>query len=134
MREGLSKTIRDLPFKRKLTILTMLTCCVALFLSTTLFIVYELVSFRRALVEKIDTLANVTGNNVVAALSFIDPQSAEVTLTALRAEPHIVSACIFDRKGQLFARYAKKRCPSCFIQRRIRPLFPRGKFPGESRP
>jgi signal transduction histidine kinase len=107
MRAWILKTIRDLPLRRKLTILTMLTCCVALFLATTLFIAYELVSFRRALVEKIDTLANVTGNNVVAALSFIDTQSAEMTLKALRAEPHIVSACVFDHKGQLFARYTK---------------------------
>ena len=112
MRTGLLKIIRDTPLRRKLTILTMLTCCVALFLSTALFIGYEILSFRRALVEKINTLANVTGNNVVAALSFIDSQSAETTLAALRAEPHIVSACVFDHNGQFFASYVKNAPPS----------------------
>jgi signal transduction histidine kinase len=101
------RTLRDIPLRRKLTILTMLTCGVALLLSTTLLALYEFVSFRRALVEKIDTLANVTGNNVVAALSFLDRNSAEMTLRALRAEPHIVSACVFDRNNQFFARYVQ---------------------------
>ncbi len=101
------KNLRDIPIRRKLTIIIMFTCSVALFLSTTLFIAYELLSFRRNLVEKVGTLANVTGNNMTAALTFGDRKSAEETLKALRAEPHIVSACVYGNNGELFAKYLR---------------------------
>ncbi len=101
------RTLRDVSIKRKLTSIIMITCCASLFLATTVFIAYELLSYRRALVEKVDTLAKVTGNNIAAPLIFMDKKSAEETLTALRAEPHIVSACVFGRNGELFARYLK---------------------------
>jgi len=101
------QALSNISIGRKLTLIIMITCLAALFLGTSLFIGHELVSFRRTLVEKSDTLAKVTGNNIVAALTFVDRRSAEETLSALRAEPHIVSACVFDRNGKRFAAYFK---------------------------
>jgi two-component system, sensor histidine kinase and response regulator len=99
------RTLRDASIKRKLTIITMTICTVALFLATASFIGHELVSFRKTLTGKVATLADVIGNNTQAALSFSDYKSAEETLRALRAEPHILSAFLYDRKGRLFASY-----------------------------
>ena len=99
---------RDSSIRRKLTRIIMITCFAALLLATVVFLAYELFSFRRALVEKIDTLARVTGYNIVAPLTFSDRQSAEETLKALRVETHIISACVFDGTGKLFARYLKR--------------------------
>ena len=93
--------------RRKLTVIIMTTCMAVLFLATALFVGHEVVSFRHALVDKIDTLANVTGSNLVAPLTFIDRKSAEETLRALRKEPRVVSACVFDRDGRLFAGYVR---------------------------
>ena len=101
------RAFSDIPIRQKLTAIIMITCCTALFLGTALFISHELLSFRRALIEKIDTLAKLTGNNIVAPLTFLDKRSADETLKALRAEPHIVSACVFDHDVQLFASYQK---------------------------
>jgi two-component system, sensor histidine kinase len=97
--------------RQKLTTIIMMTCCTALLLATALFIANEFLSFRRTLLEKTDTLAKVTGNNIVAPLLFLDRKSAEETLKALRAESRIVSACVFDRDGELFASYLKNDTP-----------------------
>ncbi len=123
------RTLRDASLKRKLTSIIMITCCASLFLATTVFIAYELLSYRRALVEKVDTLAKVTGNNIAAPLIFMDKKSAEETLMALRAEPHIVSACVFGRDGQLFARYLKDDSPLAVSAARSDPCGGTEKLP-----
>ncbi|MBN1615128.1 MAG: response regulator [Deltaproteobacteria bacterium] len=101
------RALSDISIRSKLTSIIMITCCAALFIATTLFIAYELFSFRGAMVAKMDALAKVTGHNIVAPLTFNDRQSAEETLRALRSESHIVSACVFNREGQLLAAYRK---------------------------
>lgn len=101
------RTLRDASIKRKLTIITMTICTVALFLATASFIGHELISFRKTLTEKVQTLADVIGNNTQASLSFSDRKSAEETLRALRAEPHILSAHLYGKDGTLFASYIR---------------------------
>ena len=101
------RILDNFSIRQKLTTIIMITCCAALLLATALFIANEFLSFRRTLVEKTDTLAKVTGNHIVAPLLILDRKSTEETLKALRAESRIVSACVFGRDGELFARYAK---------------------------
>lgn len=101
------RRLRDASIKRKLTGITMTICTVALFLAAASFITNELVSFRKTLTGKVQTLANVIGNNTQAALSFADYKSAEQTLSGLRAEPHIISAHLYGKNGKLFASYIR---------------------------
>ena len=51
--------------------------------------------------------AEILGASVVAALDFSDRQVAQEAVNALRANPEIREALVFDRRGQLFAGFAR---------------------------
>lgn len=99
--------LRNLPIKRKLTFITMLTCCLALLLACLAFAVYEQVTFRATMVSDLSSTARIIGDNSSAALSFNDPASAEQTLQSLGAEPHLVAGVIYDKEGKPFARFQR---------------------------
>jgi PAS domain S-box-containing protein len=98
-------SLRDLPIKRKLMLVILLTSSFALFLMGTALIIYERVTFRRALAVNIGVLAQIVGSNSTAALAFDDPKNAREILAALAAEHQITAAAIYDQKGQIFASF-----------------------------
>jgi two-component system, sensor histidine kinase and response regulator len=99
--------LKDLSIKKKLIVIAMLTSTAAVLCAAGLFMGYEAVNLKDSITEKVTTLAEVIGNNCTAALSFSDPKSAEETLKALRSEPYIISAAIYMKDGELFAKYIK---------------------------
>lgn len=99
------KRFYDLSIRLKQTLILMLTSSVALLLACAAFIAYDTVTFRQELVEKETSVAEIVGNASTAALDFSDRITAEQLLGALRAEPNIDAACIYDRNGQVFATY-----------------------------
>jgi PAS domain S-box-containing protein len=90
---------------KKLTLMNVLVTAVALLLAGGSFCAYDLYSFRVALVRNVSMQAQIIGDNTVSALLFNDPQSAEKTLSALRANPNLMYAQIYARDGQPFAGY-----------------------------
>jgi signal transduction histidine kinase/DNA-binding response OmpR family regulator len=101
------RLLRDLPIKRKLTIIIMLTSSVALLLACIAFVAYEQVVFRETLVTDMVRRAKGVGDNSSAALSFHDPASAEQTLKSLSSHPHITRSVVYDKEGKPFARYQR---------------------------
>ncbi len=93
--------------KKKLTRMSMLASFSAMLLASAAFVLYELITFRMAMVRGLTTQAQIIGSNSVTALTFADPRSAETTLSALKAEPSILSAGLYDRSGRLFASYRR---------------------------
>ncbi|MGB2639777.1 MAG: response regulator [Candidatus Acidiferrum sp.] len=57
--------------------------------------------------SELSALADTLGANSAASLAFNDRKSAESTLSALRAERHIVAACLYDSQGEVFAEYRR---------------------------
>ncbi len=98
---------RDWPIRRKLVLLGTLVSSVTLLLASIMFVLYDFVSFRRALTQELETLATIIGGNSTAALTFEDRKDAEETLLSLRADRHIVAACIYTKDGQVFAAYRR---------------------------
>jgi len=92
---------------RKLTWLNLLVSGVALLLACTAFIGYDAVTFRTATVRNLSMSAQIIGSNCVSALLFNDPDSAKKTLSALKADPHVVFAAIYTPAGQSFASYSR---------------------------
>ena len=90
------RTFRDLPLKRKLTIISMVTSGVALLLACAVIAMSELRKARAAMLTETLTLARIIGDNSAAALTFGDPDSAKQTLQSLVADPHITGAIIYD--------------------------------------
>jgi len=87
--------------------MNMLVSGAALLLACTAFITYDMVTFQANMFQNLSTQAQIIGSNTASALLFNDQQSAENTLSALRASPEILSACIYTSDGQLFATYSR---------------------------
>ncbi len=91
--------------KRKQIWIMMAITTVALLLACAGFTAYEVITFRSAMVQNLSTLAEIVGDNSSAALDFNDSKSAEESLAALHAEPHIIGAAIYNKDGKLFASF-----------------------------
>jgi diguanylate cyclase (GGDEF)-like protein len=102
-------------FSQKMTLMALLASSVALGTLMLTFLVLDSISSHSLLQSRLATLGDVVGQNSTAALSFDDPPAAVDVLEALRAEPPIVSACLYDLSGQVFAQYrrtdAGRNCP-----------------------
>lgn len=99
---------RDVPIQKKLRRITMLTTSVALLLTGTALIVYELAVYRSVMTRELMSLADVIGANSAAALTFNDPSAAEETLSALRKDSRIALAAIYTKEGKVFASYRRQ--------------------------
>ena len=97
--------LQNLSIKRKLTLMTMLTCSIALILSSVSFFVYDLVSFRHLLSQDLMTQAEIIGYNSAGAMEFKDEPAATATLSALTAKEDIVTAVLYKPDGKIFAHY-----------------------------
>jgi PAS domain S-box-containing protein len=106
--------IRDLPIKRKLILVILLTSTFALWLMGTALITYEFVTFRRSLASDMSVLAQIIGSNSTAALAFDDAANARETLAALAAENQVTAAALYDQTGNLFARFPETLAPAQF--------------------
>ncbi len=96
---------RDLPIKHKLMFISLQASSVALALACIGFVTYELITYRRAALDRLETVARVIAANSSAAILFDDAEAAIETLSGLRAEQQIISACIYVADGSHFASY-----------------------------
>ena len=99
----------------KMTLLALLASSLASCVLMAAFLEMDSVTSHSQLENRMSSLANVIGQNSAAALDFDDRVAASEVLEALRAEPSIVSACLYGRAGALFAPYQRERgihdCP-----------------------
>jgi signal transduction histidine kinase/ActR/RegA family two-component response regulator len=96
-----------MPIKRKLTLVILTACSVALLLACGVLAGYELFEFRRAMVRDMTVLADALAKNTQAALAFQDADGAHQNLLALQAEPFVVAACVYGHDGKKLADYAR---------------------------
>ena len=97
----------DAPIRWKLTALMAATTAIALLLTAVALGSYEVLTFRRALEQKLTVVAEIVGRNCTAALAFGDKAGAEDVLAALGAEPSIEAGVVFDKNGRVFATYTR---------------------------
>jgi signal transduction histidine kinase len=112
---------RNLSLRRKQTLIMVLTSTITLLLACVAFVGVDALHFRGELADEVSTMAQIAGNNCTAALDFNDPKTAADTLGALRAEPPIARACIYDRHGQVFAVYHRDGEPTFAVFPPVRP-------------
>ena len=105
----------NLSIRRKLALLILSASAMALVLACFGFSIYERQSFRAITTSELSTLADVLGANSAASVAFNDTKTATEILGALRAEPHILGACLYDNDGLVFAEYRRKGLDSDFM-------------------
>jgi two-component sensor histidine kinase len=104
----------DLSIRRKLMVIILSTSGIVLLLTGVAFVSYEWITFRRALVQNVTTLAQVVAANSTAALAFRSPADAREVLNALEAEETITAAVLYDHDGEIFAFYPDNLNPRLF--------------------
>src|SRR5271155_1180464 len=99
---------RNSSIGEKLKRIILVICGVSILMACSALAVYNAIKFRTQLASSLASTAAIAGSNSTAALVFSDAQSAIETLSSLRAQPHIVEACIYNRDGSVFAKYARR--------------------------
>ncbi len=97
---------RNLPMAGKVRYIALITCVVALLVASMLQLLAQAISLQRQTAATLSVLAEVISANSTTALLFRDRDTAQRLLSALRADPSIILAELFDAKGESFARYS----------------------------
>ncbi|SPE42613.1 Sensor histidine kinase response regulator, HAMP and Hpt domain-containing [Candidatus Sulfopaludibacter sp. SbA3] len=97
--------INELSLKQKLQSIIMATVAAALLLVCSLMFASEIAGRRSDMQEELQVLAQMIGQNSIAALSFGDRDSAGQLLQGLESQPGILSAGLYSADGRLFTAY-----------------------------
>ena len=97
----------DLSIRHKLAGLLMALSIITAIAVSIPMATYDVLAFRRAMVQDLAILGDVLAGNSTAALTFRDPEGAREVLRALRAEPNVTAACIYTSDGKPFAIYTR---------------------------
>ncbi len=96
---------RKSSIQQKMMKVIMLTSGIVLFMTCLAFFVYEYITARQVLKRQVVTLGKIIATNSSAALAFDSHADAAEILNALRAESNIKAAALYDKDGNLFAKY-----------------------------
>jgi uncharacterized membrane protein affecting hemolysin expression len=96
---------RDMSIGRKLTVIIVAISTMTILLACLVMAIFDVLTFRRSMALDLGWLADVTADNSAAAVAANDQQGAREVLRALRAQPHITTACMYSQKGTIFASY-----------------------------
>jgi signal transduction histidine kinase len=96
---------RHSPIKRKILWVIMLTSAAILVLTFTSYFIYEFVTFKQNAINYLTIQAQIISSNSTAALAFDSPEEGNSILSALKADPHIEVAALYDKDGEVFSTY-----------------------------
>ncbi len=99
--------LRNFSLRGKLTAIIMITSSVAVLVACTVFALYDVTTFWRSLESELGTVAEITGSNMTAALTFGDVKAANEILSSLRIQTHIVEACVYRADGTVLAEFRR---------------------------
>ncbi|MEO8315031.1 MAG: ATP-binding protein [Pseudomonadota bacterium] len=94
--------------RRMLMRAIFLSCGAVLAITVSGFLGYELLTLRHSSIQQLQTLSKAIASNSTAALAFDNPDDGAVVLGALKADPHIVAAALYDQQGKVLATYPQK--------------------------
>ncbi|HET9106573.1 MAG TPA: ATP-binding protein [Steroidobacteraceae bacterium] len=97
--------LRNMPIRRKLMVMLLVTSGAVLALTCAAFIGYQYAAYRASARRTLQMLGEVIASNSTAAVAFQDAPDETDVLAALHAEPHITMAAVYGANGRLFAHY-----------------------------
>jgi len=103
--DALRRWLNRLSLARKLSAIGVIATALSLALAGAALIAVGISLERTRSSRDITTITDVVGMNSTASVSFADAKAADETLSAFRANPHIVTAAIMTADGQVLARY-----------------------------
>jgi PAS domain S-box-containing protein len=105
---------KNLPIKRKMMLVVMVTSITALVVTAASFITYDLVTFRRSLLRNLTSISTIVAENSSRALLLDGEALATRNLAEFKVDRHVRLAALYDQHGKLYARYPTNAPPSEF--------------------
>ncbi|HEV2314243.1 MAG TPA: PAS domain S-box protein [Candidatus Acidoferrales bacterium] len=91
----------------KLTRIILISCGLAVVSACAIFATYDIRTVRQSRLRTVATLAEITGTNSEAALTFSDEQAAKEILRSLRADKQVTHAALYMPNGKVLAVYSR---------------------------
>lgn len=92
--------------KYKIILMIVATSTISVIFACSVLILNEMVAVRKFISHDMAINADLIAINSQAPVYFQDPEAARVTLSALKANPQVISACIFTG-DRIFSRYIR---------------------------
>ena len=99
--------LRHAPIRRKLTLIILLSCAVAILAGSLVEAGFRLFTARKDFASDIATLARVISANTTAAVAFKDAKSAQEMLGSLRENDAVIGASIWLPDGHALCRFGE---------------------------
>jgi signal transduction histidine kinase/DNA-binding response OmpR family regulator len=103
----LVRQYRNLPVKRKLILINMVTVGAALIFALGANLAFANFVLSRDILSDVAILADVVGSYSSGPLTFDETRVAAEFLSVLRAKPHITAGALFTANGRIFAQYQR---------------------------
>jgi signal transduction histidine kinase len=97
--------LRDWPIQQKLTAMLVVISGLVLLLTSVAFAGYQYWSLRQRTLDALSVRGRIIAANSTASLAFSNDADARELLSALRVDPHMVAAVLYDKGGHVFAAY-----------------------------
>ena len=105
MTSSLTRWFGNLSLARKLTGIGVVATTVSIVFAFAVLVPIDTVDTGARMTRNLATIADATAFNSTAAITFGDAKAAAETLSALRADPHVVTAAILLPDNAMFARF-----------------------------
>jgi two-component system, sensor histidine kinase and response regulator len=97
--------------REKLTRIVLLTCGMTILMACAVLALYGVIAARQELANDLVQTAQTMAPNTSAGLSFFDSRAVREVLESLKAQPSVISACVYRPDGSVFAAYARTGGP-----------------------
>ncbi len=98
--------------RQKLTRIVVVTSGATILMAFGVLAVYEAISARQQLANSLVQTAQTMAPNTSAGLSFLDPRAVREVLSSLKAQPSVISACVYKADGTVFVAYSRGNAPA----------------------
>ncbi len=99
--------LSELPIRTKLTVISILTCVIAMFLAVVIIVTYDNYFYHTQKSGELTAQAKILAAGMNASLEFDDQRAAQDYLDPLSANPDISAAAVYRVNGLLFASYSR---------------------------
>lgn len=101
-------SIQNISIRNKLTVIQTIATFIAVLLCCIIFVYNDISAFKDSSKINTSSMAEIVGENCMAALVFNDKDAANKILVHFNDNPSILNAVILDKSGKEFSWYTKK--------------------------
>ena len=105
--------------KQKLNLIIMSACMIGLIFAGSMFLLLRMKSFTRHITNDLSTLSEMVADDMDLAIAFDKKDDAREKLKSLHVSPTIIYCIIYDKQGEIFAKYSK----TVFEEKKIMPVI-----------